>query len=62
MSRILINRLIVLAFMVIVGFSLAKGIQSKSTLGIILALTSLFAGVYFLYLVAKANQEREEAA
>jgi len=60
-AKTFINRLIVLSFMVLVGFSLAKGIQSGSTMGIILALTSLFAGTYFLYLVAKAKKEQEEA-
>jgi hypothetical protein len=60
MSRTLVNRLIILAFMVLVGFSLAKGIQSRSTMGIILALTSMFAGAYFLYLVVRAKQEQEE--
>jgi uncharacterized membrane protein len=61
-SRTLINRLIVLAFMVLVGFSLAKGIYSRSAMGIILALISLCAGAYFLYLLARAQQEQEETA
>jgi general stress protein CsbA len=61
LSKTTINRLIVLAFMVLVGFSLAKGIQSRSTMGIILAITSMFAGVYFMYLLAKAKHEQEEA-
>ncbi len=61
-SKMLVNRLIVLGFMILVGFSLAKGIQSRSFMGIVLAIISLFAGVYFLYLLAKARQEQEEAA
>jgi hypothetical protein len=61
-SRTFINRLIVLAFMVLVGFSLAKGIQARSVMGVILALTSLCAGTYFLYLLAKVKQEQEEAS
>ena len=61
-SKTLINRLVIIAFMVLVGFSLAKGIQTRSTMGIILALTSLLAATYFMYLLAKAKEEREEAA
>jgi hypothetical protein len=59
-SRTLINRLIIFAFMVLVGYSLAKAIQSQSVTGIILALISLSAGIYFLYLLAKAKQEQEQ--
>jgi positive regulator of sigma E activity len=59
-SRTHINRLIIFAFMILVGCSLAKAIQSQSITGIILALISLGAGVYFLYLLAKAKQEQEQ--
>lgn len=52
----------VLVFMVLIGFSIAKAIQSQSWVGILLAVISLSAGVYFLYLLAKANEEQEEAA
>ncbi|MEI9945101.1 MAG: hypothetical protein WDN26_12895 [Chitinophagaceae bacterium] len=58
-SRPTINRIIIIGFMVLVGFMLAKGIYSGSVLGIILALTSLGAGIYFLYLLVKAKQERD---
>ncbi|MDP4262027.1 MAG: hypothetical protein Q8941_05800 [Bacteroidota bacterium] len=65
-TRTLINRLIILTFMVLVGYSLAYGIRVRSATGIILALISLGAGIYFLYLLAKAKeelkQEQEEAA
>lgn len=63
MTRTLINRLIIFTFMVLVGFSLAKAIQFRSVMGILLALTSLGAGIYFLYLLAKMRyqQEQEEA-
>jgi hypothetical protein len=57
--RQLLNRLIIIGFMVLVGFCLAKAIYSHSITGLILALTSLGAGVYFLYLLAKAKQEME---
>ena len=63
-SGTFLNRLIILGFMVLVGYSLAKSIYSQSVMGIILALTSLGAGIYFLYLLAKAKEEsrQEEAA
>lgn len=59
LSRTMINRLVILGFMVLVGFSLAKSIQSGSWLGLFLSVTSLGAGVYFLYLLARMNQEME---
>jgi hypothetical protein len=55
-TRTFLNRLIILGFMVLVGYCMAKSIQSRSVMGIILALTSLGAGIYFLYLVAKAKE------
>ena len=58
-SRQTINRLIVIGFMVLVGFCLAKAIYHQSVMGIILALTSLGAGIYFLYILAKAREEME---
>ena len=63
-SRIFLNCLIILGFMVLVGYSIAKSIYSQSMMGIILALTSLGAGIYFLYLLAKAKEEsrKKEAA
>lgn len=59
LSKQHINRLIIFSFMVLVGFSLAKAIYHQSVMGIILALVSLGAGVYFLYILAKAKEERE---
>ena len=58
-SKTFLNRFIILGFMALVGFCLAKAIYSGSVMGIILALVSLGAGVYFLYLVVKAKQEME---
>jgi len=60
--RTLINRLIFLVFMVLVGYSLAKAIQTQSVMGVLLSVVSLSAGVYFLYLVAKIKREQEETA
>lgn len=47
--------------MTLVGFSLAKGIQTQSVIAILLSVVSLGAAVYFLYLLAKMNQDHEEA-
>jgi hypothetical protein len=45
--------------MILVGYCLARGIQYKSVMGIILAVISLGAGVYFLHLLIKAKEEVE---
>ena len=58
-SRTVINRMIILGFMALVGFCLARSIYYGSVVGIILAITSLGAAVYFLYLVARANERVE---
>lgn len=58
--RTLINRLLIFTFMILVGYSLAKAIQYNSIMGILLAITSLGAGVYFLYLLAKMKYEQEK--
>jgi hypothetical protein len=49
--------------MVVVGFCLAKGIYYQSVVSVSLASISLIAGIYFLYLLAKAKEdmEKEEA-
>jgi len=60
-ARQILNRLIIFGFMVMVGFALAMAIYYKSFMGITLALVSLGAGIYFLYILAKARQELEEA-
>lgn len=64
LSRQTLNRIIIIGFMVLVGFALAKAIYHNSIMGIIMALTSLGAGIYFLYLMVKAKEqmEAEEAA
>lgn len=60
LSRTLINRFIILGFIVLVGFSLAKSIQSGSPLGLILAIVSLCASVYFLYLLGQVKKQAEQ--
>jgi hypothetical protein len=54
-QRKLLNRLIILVFMFLVGISLANSIIAQSMIGFLLALISLGAGIYFLHLLAKAN-------
>lgn len=58
-SRQTLNKIIIFSFMVLVGFWLAKAIYHKSVMGTILALISLGAGIYFLYILAKAKEEME---
>ena len=64
LSRLILNRIIILGFMVLIGWCLARGIYSRSVMGIILALTSLGASIYFFYLVNKLKEEvrRKETA
>jgi Na+/H+ antiporter NhaD/arsenite permease-like protein len=59
LSRTTINRSIIIGFLVLIGFSLAKAIYHKSFMGITLALVSLGAAIYFLYVLAKAREEME---
>lgn len=65
LSRTILNRLIILGFISLIGFCLAKAIYHQSIMGVILAVVSLGATVFFLYLVVKANaaikQQREKS-
>ncbi len=56
-TRPLINRIIILGFMALVGYCLARAIQIGSFMGIVLAFTSLGAAVYFLYILVKAKED-----
>jgi hypothetical protein len=58
-SRETITRIIIIGFLVLVGFCLAKAIYSESFIGIVLALVSLGATIYFQYLLGKAKREME---
>ena len=57
--RTFLNRIIILGFMALVGFCLAKAISTGSFMGILLALVSLGAGIYFLHILSKAKREME---
>lgn len=61
-SRSMLNKAIIIGFMVLIGYSLAKAIYHGSFMGIVLALVSLGAAVYFLYLLVKAKEELDNAA
>jgi hypothetical protein len=57
--RTFISRLLIFGFLIGIGFCLARSVQYKSMLGVILALVSLGATIYFLYLLKMAQQEAE---
>lgn len=59
LSHPLFTRCIILSFMVLVGFSIAKSIQAGSPTGFILSLVSLISGVYFVYLLKQAKEQEE---
>ena len=61
-SRTTLNKIIIISFMVLIGFSLAKAIYHGSFMGITLALVSLGAAIYFLYVLAKAKEDMEMEA
>ena len=57
--RTFLNRIIILGFMGLVGFCLARAITTGSFMGVLLALVSLGAGIYFLHILSKARREME---
>ena len=61
LSRVFITRCVILGFMVLVGYSLAKSIQAGSPLALILSIVSLGSGIYFVYLLKKLNEHEETA-
>ncbi len=61
LSRSVINKLIIITFLGLVGFCLARAIYYGSFWGIALALISLGAGVYFLYILVKTRTAAAEA-
>jgi len=44
----------------LVGYSLVRAIQLQSVIAILLAVISLSACIYFLYLLAKAKKDFDE--
>ena len=59
-SPALLRRIIILCFMALVGYAIAKSLDAGSITGIILSAVSLGAAVYFLYLLQKASEQQEE--
>lgn len=59
LSHPLFTRCLILGFMVLVGFSIAKSVQTGSPLGFFLAVVSLGAGIYFVYLLKQAKEQEE---
>jgi hypothetical protein len=57
--RTFFYNIIIFGFMALVGFCIAMAIQSQSFIGLTLAITSLCAGIYFLYLLNKARNISE---
>jgi uncharacterized membrane protein len=57
--REITRRSIIIGFFVLIGYALAKAIYYSSFIGIVLALVSLGAAVYFLYILSKARREME---
>lgn len=61
LSNHIISRVILFAFLAMVGFALAMGFYYRSFLGIFLALIALGAGIYFIHLMTKAKREYLQA-
>ena len=57
--RIYLTRIIILVFMILVGYSIANSIKHEGFLGFFLALISLGAGISFIYFLNKARQASE---
>ena len=57
--RATLSRVIIIGFMILIGFSLARSIYYKSFMGVLLSLVSFAAGIYFLLTVARLKQERD---
>lgn len=61
MFRREINRIMIIGFMILVGYSLANGIIKGSYIAIVLSTLSLCAGAYFVYLLEKMKREMSES-
>ena len=58
-SRKFINRAIIILFFILTGYCLANSLAVRSIIGTILATISMGAGIVFLYLLAKQQQETD---
>jgi hypothetical protein len=59
LSNRTINLLIIFGVLMLIGFSLARAIAYKSTIGIILSIVSLGAVTVFIYYLTVALRERD---
>ena len=57
--RLLINVAIIFVFVALVGYSVAQSLKYESFVGFMLAMTSLGAAIYFIYLLTGPKQESE---
>jgi hypothetical protein len=62
-SKHTITRIVIISFLIVVGFALAKAFYLGSFMGIVLGMVSFCAGIYSLHILstAKKELEREEA-
>lgn len=58
--RPLWGKLLILGFMILVGFSLARAVYSRSVIGILLSLVSLGAAILFVQMASQPPGDREE--
>ena len=58
-SRKFFNRAIIILFFVLTGYCLANSLAVRSIIGIVLAAISMGAGITFLYLLAKQQEETD---
>ena len=60
LTKSTLTKVLILGFMVLVGFALAMAFYYGSFIGIVLATVSLLAGIYFLYILSSAKRELAE--
>ena len=58
--RLIITRLLTIAVLVLISYGLTSSIAAGSWMGIVLAIISLGATIYFLYLLPKLYQQPAE--
>ncbi len=57
MSRNIITRMAILAYLVLISYAVAQSIQTGSVTALALSIVSLGAGVYFFYLLSKIREQ-----
>jgi len=59
-TRVLLCRLITLFLMIVGGYAIAASIQNKNTMGMLMAILGMGAGIFFFLLLSKAKEIQEE--